>query len=230
MEIIYSDSDIIVLNKPAGISVHGGGSVSGPTVADFLLKNFPEVAGIGEDPVRPGIVHRLDKDTSGVMVAARTAGAFAKLKKMFQERAVTKVYRAIACGVPRPRAGVIATPIGRLIKNPVKRGIDRGKGDVSGAREASTDYWVIKAGETYSLIELRPKTGRMHQLRVHLASIGHPIACDRKYGGRNVCCPAENGRQLLHAQSLSFAWLPGETRAFEADPPMDFMLAEQAII
>ena len=230
MEIIYRDPDIIVVNKPPGMSVHGGDSVAGPTVVDFLLEKFSEIAEVGEDPVRPGIVHRLDRDTSGVMVVARTQESFGVLKKLFQTRAITKVYRAIVCGVVRSREGVIDFPIGRMANNPTKRGIARGRSEIRGAREASTAYRVIKAGEKYSLVELRPKTGRMHQLRVHMAALGHPIACDKKYGGKKVCCPAGCGRQLLHAQSLSFSLVPGRMQSFEADPPPDFALAEQAII
>ena len=278
MEIIYSDEEIIVVNKPAGMlvhpvrskspsatvapalseltsnGVHGGGSVKGRTVVDFLLEQFPDIAGVGEDPTRPapwgrgspndigrpGIVHRLDRDTSGVMVVARTQESFLKLKKMFQERAITKIYRAIVCGTPVPHAGEINFPIGRMIKNPTKRAIARGRGEVSGARSASTAYRVIKSGEKYSLVELRPKTGRMHQLRVHMAALGHPIACDKKYGGKNVCCPvaaagavgagAKHPRQLLHAQSLSFSLIPGRMQSFEADPPADFHLALEAVI
>lgn len=256
MEIIYSDQDIIVINKPPGISVHGGDSVSGPTVADFLLAKFPEIAGVGDNPVRPahpgearqrrpGIVHRLDKDTSGVMVVARNQESFFALKKLFQTRTITKIYRAIVCGAPNPAFGVINFPIGRLVKNPTKRGIDDGRGGVSASRPAITEYRVITAGEKYSLVELCPKTGRMHQLRVHMAAVRHPIACDKKYGGRNVCCPAVPGesgaanaqsagalppRHLLHAQSLSFSLVPGRVQSFEADPPADFILARDAVV
>ncbi len=241
MEIIYSDKDIIVINKPPGISVHGGDSVLGKTVVDFLLERFPEIAGVGEDPVRPGIVHRLDRDTSGVMVVARTQESFLALKKLFATRAVTKTYRAIVCGTPALRAGVIDFPIGRMASNPTKRGVVRGRNEIRGAREAVTEYRVIKASGEYSFVELKPKTGRMHQLRVHMAAIGHPVACDAKYGGKKVCCPADVGRpagaglpvggakprrQLLHAQSLSFSLRPGRMESFEADPPEDFMLAQ----
>ncbi|MBI3630731.1 MAG: RluA family pseudouridine synthase [Candidatus Sungbacteria bacterium] len=230
MEFIYQDSEIIVLNKPPGVSVHGGGSVSGPTVVDFLLVEFPEIAGVGEDPSRPGIVHRLDRDTSGVMVVARNQDAFLKLKKLFQTRAMIKLYRAIVCGAPAPASGVIDRAIGRIVKNPTKRGVESVRGAISGVRPAITEYRTIKSGSRYSLIELRPKTGRMHQLRVHLAAIGRPIACDTKYGGRNVCCPVGCSRQLLHAQSLSFSMAPGRVQTFEADPPEDFALAMEKII
>ena len=225
IEIIYADSDIVAINKPPGVPVHGGPSVSGPTVADFLLEKFPEIAGVGEDPLRPGIVHRLDRDTSGVMVVARTQESFLALKRLFHARAVAKKYRAIVCGAMRKRAGIIDLPLGRMVGNPVKRAVARGSTRISGAREALTEYRALKTGDGYSLVELLPRTGRMHQLRVHMASIGHPIACDRKYGGKNVCCPAHCGRQLLHAKSLAFSFPEGRRLSFEADEPEDFLLA-----
>lgn len=237
LDIIYADANMIVINKPAGISVHGGVSVSGETLIDALLEKFPEIRTVGDDPkIRPGIVHRLDKDTSGVMVIARTQESFELLKNLFKTRQVEKTYLAITCGAPKARNGVIALPIGRLIKNPLKRGVDtrpgmpaRPTGGIRGAREAHTEYRVLKAGQTYSLIELKPKTGRMHQLRVHLKALGTPIACDRVYGGKNICCPIPAGRQLLHAQSLMFSFPNTGCLFFEADPPEDFALARQLI-
>ncbi len=230
-DIVYSDKDLIVINKPPGIAVHSGGSVIGRTLVDFLLENFPEIKGVGDDPkIRPGIVHRLDKNTSGIMVVARNQKSFALLKKLFQSRSVEKVYQAIVCGKPREREGIITYPIGRMMKNPLKRGIEQGKSKIRGAREAVTKYKVMKSGDNYSLMELRPKTGRMHQIRVHLKAIGNPVACDKVYGGENVCCPKGSERQLLHAKSLSFSLPEGRKFSFEADPPEDFMVAERQII
>ena len=228
IEIIYADQDVIVINKPPGMPVHSGGSVSGRTVVDFLLQKFPELRGVGEDLLRPGIVHRLDKDTSGVMVVARNQKSFAALKVLFQKRLVEKTYLAIVCGKLRLKQGAINLPIGRMEKNPTKRGIAGGRGKIRGEREAMTEYRMLKRGNDYSLLELYPKTGRMHQLRVHLKAIGHPVACDTKYGGKNVCCPVGASRQLLHAKSLSFSFPEGRKLHFEADPPADFLLAERA--
>ena len=115
--------------------------------------------------------------------------------------------------------------MGRMIKNPLKRGVAQGKREVRGARDAITEYRVIKAGTRYSFLELMPKTGRMHQLRVHMKALGHPIACDRVYGGTHVCCPFGASRQMLHAFSLSFSYPAGVKHRFEADPPADFLLA-----
>ena len=225
MEVVYSDPDIIVLNKPSGVSVHPGCSVLGPTLTEGLLEKFPELRGVGEDPARPGIVHRLDRDTSGVMVVARNQKSFAALKGLFQKRLAEKTYLAIVCGSPRERKGIVDLPIGRVARDPTRRGVAAGKAGIRGAREAMTEYQVKKQGDGYALVELRPKTGRMHQLRVHLKALGCPVACDVKYGGKNVCCPAGASRQLLHAYSLSFSFPEGRKLYFEADPPEDFALA-----
>ena len=223
MEIVFQDEHIIVINKPPGVSAHGGETVSGHTVVDFLLPLFPEIATVGDDPInRPGIVHRLDKDTSGLMVVARDQETFESLKELFKTRLVEKTYWAVVCGTPREREATISAPIGRLVSNPMKRGIEQGRSRIRGARDAVTNYRVLKHNDMYALVELKPKTGRMHQLRVHMKSIGHPIACDQVYGGKNVCCPAGAGRQLLHARSLSFSFPQGRRLSFEADVPSDF--------
>src|SRR3989344_751621 len=122
-EIIYQDENFIVVNKPSGLPVHSGGSVKGKTLVDFLLKKFPEIKNVGDEAeIRPGIVHRLDKDTSGVMIVARNQKTFEELKKLFQERKIEKKYFALVCGIPAKRKGVIETPIGRSVRNPAKRG------------------------------------------------------------------------------------------------------------
>ena len=230
MNIVYFDEDIIVINKPPGVSAHGGDSVRGKTVTDFLLPQFPELSAVGDDPLtRPGIVHRLDKDTSGLMVVARNQQTFEALKELFKTRRVEKIYWAIVCGTLRQKSGVISAPIGRLAANPLKRGVEQGRNRIRGARDAVTEYQVLRAGTVYSKVELRPKTGRMHQLRVHLKSIGNPVACDRIYGGKNVCCPEGVGRQLLHARSLSFSFPEGRRLSFEAEAPEDFTIAESLI-
>ena len=230
IEIIYHNEDIIVINKPPGVSTHGGLSVMGETIADILVKQFPEILGVGEDPARPGIVHRLDKDTSGVMIVARNQKTFEVLKAIFKERRAEKTYYAIVCGKLRDHTGVIDFAIGRMANNPTRRGAVMGRNKIRGEREARTEYRVLKEGTAYSLVELKPKTGRMHQLRVHMKALGHPIACDRVYGGKNVCCPAGVSRQLLHARSLRFSFPGGQAFYFEADPPEDFAIAERAIL
>ena len=229
--VIYQDEDFIIINKPPGISVHGGHSVSGETVADILLQKFPEIKNVGDAPaIRPGIVHRLDKNTSGVMVVARNQKSFDFLKELFKNREMEKTYLAVACGQLASLSGTISFPIGRLVKNPLKRGVAIGKTKIRGEREAVTDYSVLRENARYSLVELRPKTGRMHQLRVHLKALSHPVACDTLYGGEKVCCPKGVGRTLLHAQSLSFALPGGKRMCFEADPPEDFQFALKGIL
>ena len=230
IEIVYSDRDLIVVNKPPGMPVHPGVSVSGETLVGMLLERFPEIRGVGDNfSFRPGIVHRLDKDTSGVMVVARNQYAFDALKQLFKSRQVEKIYRAIVCGRLRENQGIISFPIGRSIKNPLKRAAVQGKSAVRGEREAITEYRLIKEWEGLSLVELCPKTGRTHQLRVHMKAIGHPVACDRVYGGKNVCCPEGADRQMLHAQSISFSFDGGRRFRFEADPPEDFSRAVRVI-
>lgn len=230
LEVIYADKDIIVINKPPLIPVHGGLSVWGATIVDFLLKKFPEIKNVGDPStdsgqanLRPGIVHRLDKNTSGVMVVARNQNSFQVLKNLFQKRLVEKTYWAIVCGCPQEKKGTITLPMGRLVKNPLKRGVEKDGAKIRGAREAVTDYKVIRRGETFSLLELTPRTGRMHQLRVHLKALGHPVACDTIYGGKKVCCPPGANRQLLHAKSISFSFPEGRKLCFETDPPEDFL-------
>lgn len=235
IEIIYQDEDIVVLNKPSGISMHGSlghhtAEKKEHTLADFLLDMFPEVKTVGDDPInRPGIVHRLDKNTSGVVMAARNQETFFALKTLFQKRLVVKTYRAIVCGQVKNRVGVISLPIGRLVANPLKRGVAQGHSRIRGAREAVTEYVRLKQGEHYSMLEVRPKTGRMHQIRVHLKAIGHPVACDYTYGGKNICCPKGCSRSLLHAYSLSFSYPEGRRLNFEAGLPEDFTLAEKQL-
>lgn len=230
MEIVYQDSNLIVINKPPGISVHGGNSVSGPTVADFLKKEFPETTAVGDEPnVRPGIVHRLDKNTSGIMVIARNQKTFETIKELFQKRLVEKTYLAIVCGTPKEKKGIISLAVGRLAKNSAKRGAEEKPGMIKNPREAITHYRVLKTGEKFSLVELTPKTGRMHQIRIHLKALGHPVACDTIYGGKNVCCPTDSTRHMLHARSLLFS-IGGKRFFFETDPPTDFQLAKEKII
>lgn len=234
IDIIYSDKDLIVVNKPPGLPVHGGIGIKGKTLVDFLLEQFPEIKNVGDEPkFRPGLVHRLDKDTSGVMVVARNQKSFEALKNLFKSRQVEKTYWAIVCGKPKETKGIINLSMGRLIKNPRKRGVASERTKVRGEREAVTEYRVLKAGDKFSLVELRPKTGRMHQIRVHMKAINHPVACDKLYGGKNVCCPIGASRQLLHAKSISFSFPAfaeatagrpaGRKLFFEADPPEDFL-------
>jgi len=231
VEVIYADRDLIVINKPPGISVHGGNTVQEETVVDFLLKDFPEIRNVGDEPkIRPGIVHRLDKNTSGIMVVARNQKSFEALKDIFKKRLIEKTYLALVCGRLNEKRGIINMSIGRMANNPLKRGVVGGRSRIRGEREALTEYRVLKESDNYSLLELKPRTGRMHQLRVHLKAIGHPVACDKIYGGKKVCCPEGAERQLLHAQALAFSFPEGKRWHFEADLPEDFLFALKQIL
>ena len=228
LKIIFSNDDFIAVNKPAGLPVHGGPKVEGPALTDFLIKEFPELTRVGDEPdVRPGLVHRLDKDTSGVMVVARNQKAFEGLKDLFKTRRVNKTYLTLVCGNPKENSGVIDFPIGRMARNPTRRAAVRPgiKTNIKNAREAVSEYSVLQDFPALSLVEVHPKTGRMHQVRVHMAAIGHPVACDRKYGGKSACCPAGLERFFLHAKSIEFSYPEGKSWRFEAELPEDLVRA-----
>ena len=227
LSIIYQDNDIVVVNKPAGISVHKGIAEKGETLADWLAEKFPEIKKVGDEPeLRPGIVHRLDKDTSGVLVAARNQKSFEFLKNQFQKREVVKKYLALVEGnfkndLPTGQAGngVIALPIGRSASDFRKKlASDSAKGEL---REAVTEYKVLERFPNHALVEAYPKTGRTHQIRVHFKAIGHPVVCDHLYGGKRMTCPFGLARHFLHANFLEFVSPSGARLKLEADLPED---------
>ena len=217
LDILYEDDDLLVLNKPPGISVHPSLHESSGTLVDALLSYFPELRGVGEDPVRPGIVHRLDKDTSGVLVIAKNQETFVELKELFRSRKIEKQYIAIVEGRVKAPRGTITLPIGRI---GMRRGVDGPGRPLGKVREAITNFVVRRRFRDATLLTLRPKTGRMHQLRVHLAAIGHPVLGDKLYGGKHTSLRAS--RQMLHASSLTLSRRNGKRYTFEADPPEDF--------
>jgi 23S rRNA pseudouridine1911/1915/1917 synthase len=237
-EIIYKDENIIAINKPAGISVHPVKLDENNTLANGLIYQFPEIKNVGDPSTssgqvnpRPGIVHRLDKDTSGVMVIARNQKAFLELKNKFKNREVGKKYLTLVYGQLENKSGVIEKPIARSSSH--KKQVIAGKKTRTTIRPAITEYKVIKEFRDYSLVEVSPKTGRMHQIRVHMTSIEHPVVGDKLYKGRKnkkaderPACNAlrsNAGRQLLHAKNIEFN-LFGEDYAFEASMPDDFEL------
>ncbi|MFY9462520.1 MAG: RluA family pseudouridine synthase [Candidatus Sungiibacteriota bacterium] len=217
--VIYEDKNFIVVNKPAGLPVHAGGSVKSGTLVEWLIEKYPEIKKVGDDPkVRPGIVHRLDKETSGVMVVARTQESFETLKNLFKTRQVVKKYFALVKGRIAKKSGVIELPIGTLKTHGVKRTVLQKH--AKNIKAALTAFRVLERFADSTLVEVSPKTGRMHQIRVHFASIGHPVLGDRLYGGKSSMM-AGLERQFLHASSLSFSYPAGRRFTFEAAMPED---------
>ena len=220
ISIIYQDSDIVAINKPAGIAVHKGVAEKGKTLADWLAEKFPEIKKVGDEPkVRPGIVHRLDKDTSGVLVAARNQKTFEFLKYLFQSRNIIKKYLVLVEGDLKNDKGIINLPISRSRSDFRKKlASERARGE---SREAVTEYKVLEKFPDYTLVEAYPKTGRTHQIRVHFKAIGHPVVCDSLYGGKRMTCPHGLKRHFLHANFLEFTTLSGIRLKLEADLPAD---------
>ena len=230
IKILYEDDDFICLSKPAGVLVHRAGEHaprSGERVlTDWLLERYPEVRSVGDDPVlRPGIVHRLDKDTSGILVVARNSDAFSYLKKLFQNHEVKKTYIALVFGVPVKRSDVIRAPI--AIKNGSLKRTTRGK-NLRLMKEAITGYRTIKQftfGEReFALLSVTPETGRTHQIRVHLSSIGNPVVGDKLYGAsrERLSIAEELGitRQFLHSDTIEFTDRSGRRLSLgDALPP-----------
>jgi len=221
LTILYQDGDIIVIDKPPGLTVHPAPGHASGTLVNALLAASPDLRGIA-GTLRPGIVHRLDKDTSGLMVVAKNDRAQQSLQKQLKERQVHKTYLALIQGVPSPRQGVIEAPIGRHPKNRKKMAV------IAGGREAITRYKVREeiAGGRYALLEVEPVTGRTHQIRVHMAATGHPIIGDATYGKRSDIV----GRQFLHAAKLGFLMpLGGREVEFESPLPADLREALDGI-
>ncbi len=216
--IIYEDKDVLVIDKPAGLLVHPRPNQKSGALTDFLLKHYPQIKNTGEDPLRPGIVHRLDKDTSGVLITAKNNKAFQYLKEQFKNRKVIKKYLALVNGKPPQNNGIIKTYLARS-KNKTKQkvfSLSMGRGKI---RKAITKYKVIKKYKDYSLLEVHPKTGRLHQIRVHLSWLGCPVAGDEKYKRKRASCPKELKRQFLHASILKIKLPNGQIKEFESPLP-----------
>ncbi|HLC45200.1 MAG: hypothetical protein A2722_02205 [Candidatus Doudnabacteria bacterium RIFCSPHIGHO2_01_FULL_50_11] len=234
--IVYEDDSILVIDKPPGIAVHPNPGQKKDSIAGWLLGRYPQLAAVGEGAFRPGIVHRLDADTSGLLVVAKTQGAFKFLKKQFQSRTIEKEYAALIHGALHPTHGVFDQPIGR------KTGQARLQAGIG--REARTEYWVkkeyrlpridgpVSAGgraggeiDIFTLVRVLLHTGRTHQIRVHFAAAGHPVAGDLVYGGRfksrdRLLFP----RQFLHAVKLSLPLPGGRKKEFKSQLPQDLQV------
>ena len=229
LDILHEDSSLIVLNKPAGMTVHPAGDVQSGTLVNALLNHCETLPGIG-GVQRPGIVHRLDKDTSGVIVAAKTDHAHRHLSAQFEAHTTTRHYQAVVCGVPPNETGTIDT---RIIRSPR----DRRKMTVTSTsgRHAVTHYHRLERYDRFSLLKLTLETGRIHQIRVHLSHIGHPVAGDHVYGGGYARAIhdapsaavkealATLNRQALHAHTLGFVHPETEEQLTFAAPMPDDM-------
>jgi 23S rRNA pseudouridine1911/1915/1917 synthase len=215
LNILYEDDDILVVDKPAGLTVHPAPGHPGHTLVNAILAHFPHLADMG-DSQRPGIVHRLDRDTSGVMLVAKNRAAQADLAEQFKARSVAKVYLVLVRGHLTPESGVIEAPLGRDPRNRKKMAV------VSQGREARTGYRVIGYPGNYTLLEVRLETGRTHQIRIHLAAIGYPVVGDKVYGIKSP----HLSRQFVHASRLGFR-LPatGEYVEFNSELPADLAQA-----
>lgn len=231
MEILFENDDVVVINKPVGLMVHADGHNDEATVVDWFLAKYPEAKGVGEPGFSPkgmelersGVVHRLDKETSGVMILAKNQAAFEHLKTQFHDRLVEKEYRALVYGPVRERWGTIDKSIGRSPSDHRKRlAGSHAKGTL---REAVTDWECIGSGryeeENFSYLKLLPKTGRTHQLRVHLKSISRPIVGDRLYAEGEIERSNNLGleRLALHAHKLHLMLPNGEDGAYIAPVP-----------
>ncbi|MDZ4284449.1 MAG: RluA family pseudouridine synthase [Patescibacteria group bacterium] len=240
--ILFEDDGVVVVDKPPGIMVHGDGrdrrEGAQETVADWHVARLPETRGVGE-PLslsdgtqlnRPGVVHRLDQETSGVLILAKTPEAFAHLKKQFHDRLAKKEYRAFVYEQVKEPRGVIRRAIGRSAQD--FRLYSAQRGTRGRLREAETSWERISISAQYSYLRLLPKTGRRHQLRVHTKAINHPILCDRLYAPKRVARdPHALGftRLALHAYALSIALSSRELRTFIAPLPEDFTRAERLL-
>ena len=215
LNIIYEDDDLLVVDKPAGLTVHPAPGHPSHTLINAILSHFPHLADIG-DSLRPGVVHRLDKDTSGVMIVAKNSVAQANLAEQFKAHSVVKAYLVLVKGHLTPENGIIEAPIGRDPRNRKRMAV------VTRGREARTEYQVVKYIGDYTLLEVRPETGRTHQIRVHLSAIGYPVVGDATYGVKS----AHLSRQFMHASRLGFK-LPstGEYVEFTSELPDDLAQA-----
>jgi len=217
LNIIYEDDDLLVIDKPAGLTVHPAPGHPSHTLVNAILSHL---ADLPDDSLRPGIVHRLDKDTSGVMVVAKNSLAQADLISQFKAHSVVKAYLVMVKGHLTPENGVIEAPIGRDPRNRKRMAV------VAEGREARTEYQVVKYIGDYTLLEVRPETGRTHQIRVHLKAIGYPVAGDKVYGVKS----AYLSRQFMHACRLGFKQpSSGEYVEFTSELPPDLAQALEDI-
>ena len=218
LTVVYQDANLVVIDKPAGLAAHPGPGHPDQTLVNGLLALCPDIQGIGGE-IRPGIVHRLDKDTSGLMIAAKTELAHHSLSQQIKDRAVQKGYLALVTGSPPQESGMIDAPIGRDPRRRTRMAV------TAGGRESRTGYRLLERAGRYSLLELQLHTGRTHQARVHLAWLDHPLLGDSVYGRSSPLLP----RHFLHAHTMAFAHpASGEPMRFVSPLPPDLQAALEA--
>lgn len=220
--ILYEDKDIVAINKPAGLVVHSDGRTKESSVSDWFVSKFPEAVEVGEpvgEVARPGVVHRIDRETSGVLLLAKTKEGHECLKEQFQNREIDKIYHVFIHGNLKENHGTINLPIGKSSSDFRKRSAERGaKGD---RKEATTHFQVLKRFEEGTFVEARPKTGRTHQIRVHFKALHHPVLGDSLYGAKKPLLLGFN-RVALHAREISFTDTSGKRHTVKAPYPKDF--------
>lgn len=237
-KIIFENADLLVVDKPAGVLVHPDSEDVSGTMVEWFLSHAPEAQGVGEPRIgiqgkpveRSGVVHRLDRETSGLLLMVKNQKSFEHVKAQFQNRLVRKEYRTLVYGLMKERWGTIDRPIGRSARDWRLRSAERGARGMR--RDASTDWeCLIKGtyeGEAFSYLKLLPKTGRTHQLRVHLKAIGRPIVGDLVYAGQERVAASNNlgiQRLALHAHYLQLVLPSGEEKAFISDIPPELVEA-----
>lgn len=235
-QILYEDKHILAIDKPAGLVVHADGRTKEPNVAEWLVEKYPQTKDVGEpvelkdgeEIARPGVVHRIDRETSGVLLLAKTKEGFDVLKRQFQEREVDKVYHLFVHGLMKDDLGSIRLEIGKSTSDFRRWSAERGaRGE---KRDALTYYKVLARNkeEEVSLVEAKPKTGRTHQIRVHFKAVHHPLVCDKLYNKKK---PSILGfdRLALHARSVTFKNVAGESITAQAPYPADFLQAMDSI-
>jgi len=227
IKVIFEDEDFLVINKFSGLVVHSDGRTEEKTLVDWILEKYPEIENVGEPLIlssgieikRPGIVHRLDRDTSGILVITKNQKSFLNLKEQFKERTTKKNYRAFVYGNVKNDEGIIDRPIGRSKKDFRRWTAQR---DIRGKERYSvTEYKVIKRGKETTLIDVCPKTGRTHQIRVHFKAINYPVVCDKLYAPKRECLLGFE-RLALHAYSIEFNLMNGKRIKLKAEIPKDF--------
>jgi len=217
--VLYEDEKVLVIDKPAGIIVFPEDKTTEKTLIDYLLEKLPYLKKVGKFP-RYGIVHRLDKDTSGILLIAKNNKTLDFLQRKFQTQGVTKKYIALVVGNLKENRGRIETLIGRSKKDRKKQKVYFPlEPDSKGKRKAITEYRVLKRFKDYTLVEAVPKTGRKHQIRCHFAYLGHPIVSDKLYSFKNQPRPENLERQFLHASSLKVKLPDGKEKEFKSELP-----------